>query len=325
MTNTSTILVTGGCGYLGSQLLRDLAALFPDRTLEVRILDNLQQGRLRALMDLPPGINYRFVEGDIMDPGTVRYVLQDVDIVVHLAAIVSTPLSFENPAWLEQVNHWGTAQLVEACLQVGVPRLVFASTSAVFGPGGPHVETSLCKPQGPYAQSKMAAEQTLATAAERGLSVTILRIGTLYGLAPVTRFDAVANRFAVLAGTGHSLTVYGDGRQRRPLIHVRDASSAICHFVKTENVSGVDVYNTATVSASVLDIVEAIRMRLPDIDVRYTDQNILTRFSFVTENVKLLATGWTPQMTLEEGLAELAGSFTSFSPHLHADAERFDI
>ena len=130
------ILVTGGCGYIGSQFLRDLPGLLKDTELKIRVLDNLQEGRPEALMGLPDDTTYEFVEGDILDPSVQRAALRDVDSVVHLAAIVRTPLSFDDPTWVDQVNHWGTTHLLEACLKEDVQDFVFASSAAVYGPGG---------------------------------------------------------------------------------------------------------------------------------------------------------------------------------------------
>ena len=143
----SVLLITGGCGYLGSQLLRDLGQGAGSDTT-IRILDNLDQGRQTALMDLPAGPNYEFIEGDILDPATVNLALDGVETVIHLAAVVRTPLSFDNPAWLKQVNQWGTANLVEACLQNDVRRLVYTSSTAVYGPGGPFSEGDTCSTAG---------------------------------------------------------------------------------------------------------------------------------------------------------------------------------
>ncbi|MBK8047783.1 MAG: SDR family oxidoreductase [Anaerolineales bacterium] len=269
------VLVTGGCGYLGSQVIRDLATQVSP-TPHIRILDNLQTGSVRALMNLPEQGRYEFIEGDILDPATLRLALQEVDTVVHLAAIVRTPLSFENPVWMEQVNHWGTAHLAEACLAAGVQHLIFTSSTAVYGPGGPFTEEDVCRPQGAYAQSKLAAEQGLATTHRRGLRVTILRIGTLFGLAPVTRFDAVANRFAYLAGVGRPVTVYGEGAQRRPLLHVRDASAAIRHFIETPDEGESSLFNVVGATVSITNLIELLRRLRPDLSVRHTEQDIRT-------------------------------------------------
>lgn len=306
MPTPSTILVTGGCGYLGSQLIRELAAWLPPRS-SVRILDNLQNGQIRALMDLPKGVVYEFVEGDILDPSIVRLALRGCDAVVHLAGLVRTPLSFDNPAWLSQINHWGTAQLVEACLATGVARLIFVSTSAVYGIGGPHHEGSLCRPTGPYAHSKLNAEQTILAATVRGLRPTILRAGSLYGLAPVTRFDAFANRFAYLAGVGRPLTVYGDGQQRRPLVHVRDAAAAI--RLALQQGLPAPIYNVVTASPSVQEVVDAVHATRPDIPVHFTEQDIRTHVSFEVDAKALRAAGWQPEVGLVAGLEELLTRF----------------
>jgi UDP-glucose 4-epimerase len=309
----TTLLITGGCGYLGSQFLRDLATDARFGNVTVRILDNLQRGQTQALMDLPGAATFQFVEGDILDAATVRLALRDVDAVIHLAAVVRTPLSFENPAWLEQVNHWGTAQLIEACLQSGVQRLIFASSTAVYGPGGPYREGDACRPQGAYAQSKYAAEQSILTARARGLQPTILRFGTLFGVAPVMRFEAVANRFAYLAGIERPLTVYGDGRQRRPFIHTRDASAAIRHCLL--QIPPGELFNVVGVTASILDLVEALRQQKPALDVRFVEQDIRTHFSFDATSATLEQTGWSPTVDLESGLGELMGRFQHLSKY----------
>lgn len=306
MPTPSTLLVTGGCGYFGSQLIRELAAWLPPPST-VRILDNLQQGQIRALMDLPKGVTYEFIEGDILDPSVLRLALRGCDAVIHLAGLVRTPLNFDHPAWLEQINHWGSAQLVEACLATGVSRLVFTSTSAVYGAGGPHDEGSLCRPTGPYAHSKLGAEQAILAAVSRGLHPTILRIGTLYGLAPVTRFDAFANRFAYLAGVGRPLTVYGDGKQRRPLVHVRDAAAAVRLAMKGD-LPGL-VYNVVTASPSVLEVVDAVHATRPNVPVHMTEQDIRTHVSFEVDASALRAAGWQPQVGLVAGIQELLDRF----------------
>ena len=309
-----TMLVTGGCGYLGSQLIRDLAAAGQG----VRILDNLSSGRLEALQNLPAA-GCEFSEADILDPSSVRRALDGVETVVHLAAIARTPFGFQNPDRLEQVNHWGTAQLVEAALAAGVESFVLASSAAVYGPGGEFSEESPLRPLGPYGESKVGAEMVARSAAERGMKVLILRFGTLFGLAPVTRFDAVANRFAYLAGVGRSLPVYGTGEQRRPLLHVRDASRLLRQLVAGRHEG---VWNASAENVSVVDIAEALREARGGVRVSQTETNVLTHLSLELDTRKLQHLGWRVEETLAQGLKEIAKSFDSVTDRAARDWRR---
>ena len=306
------ILVTGGCGYLGSQLIRDLATRPELDDVTIRILDNMQGGHYRALMNLPSEGRYQFIEGDLLDPIATRLALDGVDAVVHLAAIVRTPMSFEDPAWVEQVNRWGTAHLLEYCLEGNVKRLIFLSSAAVYGPGGPFTEAGPCHPQGAYAQSKYRAETAVLSAIERGLQATIVRCGTMYGLAPVIRFDAVANRFAYEASTHRAVKVFGSGRQRRTLIHVRDASSAISFVLSRPEQTTGQIFNAVDHNISILELANLIKTIKPGLSVQFTEQDIRTQFSFEASNEKLVALGWNPRVSLAAGLSELANQFGSF-------------
>ena len=302
------ILLTGGCGYLGAQILRDVVTDAGLGGPAVRVLDNMQRGHHEALMDLPDGANVEFVEGDILDPAAVRLALRGVDAVIHLAALVTTPMSFDNPIWVEQVNHWGTSQLVEACLAAGVQRLIYASSASVYGPGGPFTEEDEPKPLGPYAQSKRQGELSVLGAISRGLKPTVLRLGTVYGQGYVTRYDAVVNRFAFLAGVHRALSVYGEGTQVRPFIHLKDASAAVLFCLGQQGTEGVAL-NATPENISVMELVDAVRQSRPMVRVRHTDQDVLTHQSFVVDGSALEGLGWRALHTYRDGLAELLAHF----------------
>ncbi|MFO7545533.1 MAG: NAD(P)-dependent oxidoreductase [Trueperaceae bacterium] len=300
------VLVTGGLGYLGSELLRLSPAWLSGHT--VRVLDNLATRGERALVDLPSGCRYEFVEGDVLDPGVLRYALRGVDTVVHLAGVVRTPMSFEHPTWMRQVNTWGTAAVAEASLRAGVRRLVFSSSTAVYGPGGPFDESAACRPVGPYAGSKRAAEEALLAAEQRGLSFALLRLGMLYGHAPGARYDGFVNRLLFLAGTGRAMTVYGSGEQRRPIVHVSDAADAVLRAA-TADAGTSTVHNVVESNASVLDVVEAVKAVRPTVAVRFTEQDVLSHLSFLVDGERIRRSGWQPAKRLREAVGEELARF----------------
>ncbi len=298
------ILVTGGAGYIGSRLVRDLAAddRFSDYT--IRIYDSLRRHHVYGLLDLPEEGDFEFVEGDILDRSNLKRAMQDVQSVLHLAAIVRTPLSFDHPDWTKQVNHWGTASVVECALETSVEHVVYASSASVYGPGGAFREGDDCHPVGPYAEAKLQGEHEVKEAADRGLDVRVVRLGTVFGNAPAMRFDAVANRFVYLVSSGRPLVVHGDGNQVRPLIHVRDASAAL-RLCLSENRPEPRVLNAASANPSINDIADAVKDVMPHAEKRYTDQDVLTEVSFEVDSSRLRETGFRFRHDLEYGLLEM--------------------
>lgn len=309
--SNQVILVTGGAGYIGSRLIRDLATdeRFADAT--IRVYDSLRYKHIDALMDLPVDGRYEFIEGDILDRLNLRRAMQDVVSIVHLAAIVTTPMSFDHPEWTKQVNHWGTASVVESALAAGVRRLIHVSSASVYGPGGPFVETDACRPIGPYAVSKRQAEAEVLQAQSRGLDATIVRLGTTFGNAPSMRFDAIVNRLAFLVGVHRPMVIYGSGNQIRPLIHINDASATI-RFCLSEPKTSDEVVNAAFLNPTASEIAAALQVMVPDATLRYTDQDILTELSFKIDSSKLLGMGFKLQFDLAYGLREILARWRGF-------------
>jgi len=318
-TRRANILVTGGAGYLGSVLIRELVGNRDDRVTAVRVLDNMQNGGHSALFDIPGDGTVQFVEGDLLDASTLRLSLSGVDAVVHLAALTHTPFSFENPTWLEQVNHWATANLVDRAVEAGVEKFILASTAAVYGPGGPFTEQDRCRPAGPYAQSKLNAERVVLESEARGMHPIVLRYGTLFGVAPRMRFDAVINRFCYLAGIGRPLTIYGTGGQRRPAMHVDDAARLIAELLLDTPLPPGTVLNAVTVNPSVEEVKDAIVAAKPDTRFRYTEQDILSYLSLEMDNSRLIDHGFEPRYDLISGVSEVLDRFTGFTPMTYGE------
>lgn len=322
MSKEPIILVTGGAGYIGSQLIYDLAMDTRFKNHTIRIYDNLQRHHFCGLMDLPGQGRYEFVEGDILDRLNLKRAMQGVAAVVHLAAIVRTPLSFDHPEWTEQINHWGTAAVVETAIQAQIPRMVYASSAGVYGPGGPFQESDTCRPIGPYAISKREGEKEVLLGQDRGLNTTIVRLGTTFGNAPAMRFDAVASRLTYLVGVGRPMVIHGSGEQIRPLIHVHDASAVLRLCLANPNTAG-EIINAVTMNPTVNQMAQTLQTLVPEASVKYTDQHILTDVSFKVDASKLMGMGFEPQFDLKRGLKEMLARWRGFQPALQRQGVRY--
>lgn len=215
-------LVTGGAGFIGSNLVSLLVA----EGHRVTVLDNLSTG-YRA--NLPAEIP--LVEGDIRDARLVGDAMKDRDVLFHLGAFVSLPESFERSDECRSINVDGTRNLLEAAAQGRVRRVVFSSTSAVYPelPDTPKGEEDPLEPVSPYASTKLEGERLLQEfRADRGLSYAALRYFNVFG--PRQRADsdyaAVIPIFIARCLAGEPLTIYGDGGQTRDFIFVRDVARA---------------------------------------------------------------------------------------------------
>jgi UDP-glucose 4-epimerase len=210
------VLITGGAGFIGSNLARALA----HRGDEVAVLDDLSTGLVSNL----DGVDATLIEGTIGDAATVARAIQGADAVVHLAARGSVPRSIEDPAATHDVNATGTLRVLEAARSTGA-HVVFSSSSSVYGVNTalPKAEEMWTQPMSPYGASKLAAESyAMAFRQVYGLDVLALRFFNVYG--PLQRPDhdyaAVIPKFAWLARAGQPLTVHGDGEQTRDFTHV---------------------------------------------------------------------------------------------------------
>ena len=231
-------LVTGGAGFIGSHLVRRLLA----DGHAVRVVDNLSTGA-RANLDGLAGLD--FVEGDLRDADTCRAVVRDVVVVFHVAALPSVPRSIADPWASHDHNVNGTMRLLEAARTVGVRRVVYSSSSSVYGdtPTLPKVETMepLCR--SPYAAAKLAGEQFVLAYARAGLLEGVaLRYFNVFGprQSPASAYAAVIPAFLQAALAGTPARMYGDGNQTRDFTYVDNVVDANLRgaFEPAERVSG---------------------------------------------------------------------------------------
>lgn len=262
------IAVTGGAGFIGANLARRLSTT--SGIEEVRVLDDLSSGTTDNLV----GVDVSFTEGDILDPVVLDRVFVGVDAVVHLAAVPSVPRSVKDPLRSHEVNATGTVQVLEAVRRAGIPHVVLASSSSVYGANQtlPKHEGLRPEPVSPYAVSKLATETyALAYAACYGLGVLPFRFFNVYGpLQPADHaYAAVVPAFVSAALTGRPIPLHGDGSQSRDFTYV-DAVTAVIADALLRRVSSPTPVNlafgTRTTLREVLSELEDILGRPLEVD-----------------------------------------------------------
>ena len=219
------MLVTGGAGFIGSHLVDALVA----RGARVRVLDDLSTGRIRNLDASADRIDFQ--RGDVRDAAACREAMRGVAYVFHQAALGSVPRSIADPATTIDVNVGGTARIFAAARDSGVRRVVFASSSSVYGDSErlPKREGEEGRPLSPYALSKQVDEQLAATFARcYGLELVGLRYFNVYGPRqdPEGAYAAVIPRFFKAYLDGAAPVIFGDGEQSRDFTYVADAVAA---------------------------------------------------------------------------------------------------
>jgi nucleoside-diphosphate-sugar epimerase len=237
-------LVTGGAGFIGSNLVRRLAG----RGARVRVFDNLSSGHLENLAGLEKSVE--FVRGDLRDAVAVRDALRGVRHVFHVGALASVQASVDDPATTHEVNVTGTLNVLLAARDAGAERVVFSSSASVYGdsPEMPKREDMLPEPLTGYALSKLAGEHYgRIFKGLYGLKFFALRYFNVFGPRqdPASHYAAVIPLFMRAYAAGRQPTIYGDGGQTRDFTFVEDIVSAnLCCLAAPETAAG-GVYNVA--------------------------------------------------------------------------------
>jgi len=298
------IAITGALGHIGSRLIHSLQ---PGDFDEVLLLDNLSTQRQCSLFNLPAGVRFHFVECDVCD-ADLHALLSQAHAVVHLAAITDAARSFERPEEVERVNLIGTQRVAQACADLGC-RLIFPSTTSVYGSQSAVVDESCgleeLKPQSPYAESKLHAEQHLASLhAKQGLRCMTLRLGTIFGVSIGMRFHTAVNKLTWQACLGLPLTVWRTAlHQQRPYLELGDAVRAL-RFVIDRDLFDGRLFNVLSLNATVDDIVQVLRRHVPTLAVALVDSRIMNQLSYTVDCSRFRDLGFAFQGRLEQGIGE---------------------
>ena len=245
MNGFSKVLVTGGAGFIGSHLVDKLIS----RGYSVVVLDNFHSGKMKSFREVLGRESFEMIEGDIRDRKALREAMDGVDAAVHLAALIDVKESVNNPLETHDVNVNGTLNVLNEAVRSGVRKLLFASSTAVYGEANPLPlkEGFSPDPVSPYAASKVSAEYYCKAFNKcYGLGTVILRYFNVYG--PGQRhgvYSGVITKFLQNALRDEPLVVYGDGKQTRDFIHIDDVVDATVLALEKVN-SKSETFNVCT-------------------------------------------------------------------------------
>lgn len=296
-----TYLVTGGAGFIGTNLVEQLVAAGQN----VLVVDDLSAGNKERL---PAAAAFHQV--DIRDTKTLTALCAGVDVVVHLAALPRVQFSIEDPLSTHDVNVTGTLSVLEAARAAGVRRVVYAASSSAYGDQEtlPLATDLPPQPKSPYAFHKYAGEVMAKLWSDLyGLETVSLRFFNVYGphLDPDGPYALVIGRFLKLASQGEPLTITGDGEQTRDFTHVADVVAAVIKAATSSNVGHGEVLNIgAGKQTSINELAKMIGGAIEYVPPRIEPKHTLADIS---KTIELL--DWRPQVTIEAGVAELKASF----------------
>lgn len=283
----NNVLVVGGAGYIGGFLTDHLNR----NDYNVAVYDNL-------LFEDRYLKNCEFIYGDIRDTKKLSKIVDNYDCVVWLAGLVGDGACAVNQRLTKNLN----VDTVKWLVDNYKGKIVFPSTCSVYGMNNDLIEEGATpNPLSLYAATKLQAEEYVLNNAKDSL---VFRLGTLFGLGDRhsrMRLDLVANILSMRAAKGEKLTVFG-GEQWRPLLHVRDVSTAILHGLKN-NISGL--YNLSYKNYKIVELAEQIQKIIPECQVEYTDMKFEDLRNYKVKNDKYLATGWKPEYTLDDGINQI--------------------
>jgi len=252
-------LVTGGAGFIGSNLVKKLLEMNED----VRILDNFATGKRENVLPLINNPHLTLIEGDLRSFHIVRTAVKGVDYILHQGALPSVPRSINDPITTNDVNILGTLNILEAAKEFGVKRVVCASSSSIYGNSEtlPKVETMPVNPMSPYALTKYAQERYCQIYYNLyGLETVALRYFNVFGpnQDPTSQYSAVIPKFIKLMSEDKEPVIYGDGIQSRDFTYVDNVVYANLLACNAEKAAGEVINIACGKSYTLLDLVKMI-------------------------------------------------------------------
>lgn len=296
------VLVTGGAGFIGSNLVRGLLEQGDD----VRVLDNFSTGNRANLA----GLEVEIVEGELRSYERVHNAVRGVEVVYHLGALGSVPRSVQDPLTSSAVNVEGTLNVLLAARDEGVRRVVFSSSSSVYGNSGelPRTEAMPSDPISPYGVAKLAAERYCVSFSRvyHGFETVVLRYFNVFGprQSPFSQYAAVVPLFVTAIREGRPVTIYGDGEQSRDFTYVANVVDATIRAGSADGASG-EIFNIAAGAPGSVNLLADTIGRILErpVEKAYTEPrpgDVRDSWADVASAGRVL--GYRPSVDLEQGL-----------------------
>jgi len=297
------IFITGGAGFIGIHLCKKLLELNHDVTVYDNFSNSLQENFTSIIKQ-----KVTLIFGDILDNSKLTTSMKNHDVVIHLSAQISVPASIKNPKLTFDVNVNGTQNVLDACLQNDITKIIAASTAAVYQNTSTKIildEASPVEPQSPYGESKLEMENKIIDFASiHNIDATILRLFNVFGIGQSLEYAGVITKFKENIQNNSSLVIFGDGTVTRDFVHVDDIVDAI---ILATSHSKNSIYNIASgTSTSISNLAETmIAISGKDIEIIYQPSRSgdimfsATDISLAKETLK-----FTPKISLKRGLEQ---------------------
>jgi len=308
------VLITGGAGYIGAELVYELSK--KEDVTSIVVFDNLCRENYNFFTSLSHKITNKKVSfefGELLDSRKIRKVLEGVNVVYHLAAKVSKPFSNIDSHIYEQINHWGTAELVYAVEETkSVTRFVYMGCASVYGKSKNEVdETAEPDPSNHYSISKYRAEGHITRLMDK-MEAYVIRCGKVYGPSTTIRFDSIINRYMFDAHFNGRIQIHGSGKQVRSFIHITKTISALVELRLSKAPSGI--YNLSDKNIEVLGIIDVLKELYPEMEYIFINQHLEMSDLKINPSLKLFKYFPIPPTDLKQELLEFKNRFSFSGP-----------
>lgn len=300
---TEKILILGGAGYIGSVLTKTLL----DEGYPVVVLDNFRYGQ-NSLLDCCANENFEIIRGDCRNKETMTKAIQNMDVIIHLAAIVGAPACSADPVATQTTNYDSVKLLLS--LRSKEQKILYPCTNSGYGIGEKNklcTEETPLKPISLYGKTKVDAEKAIL---ESGNSISF-RLATVFGVSPRMRTDLLVNDF-VRRAVQDKYTVVFEGHFKRNYIHIHDVARVFLHGIKNFDKMKNNVYNVGLTEANLskLELCEAIKNHIPDfIFIESQIDKDPDKRDYIVSNEKIEKAGFKPKYNLDMGIKELIKAY----------------